>query len=227
MAAPPPSVSQTMRPVIQAMRSLRPRNGKSAMQLENEGNLGELEEFLEEEFGQAALQQDDVEAESNDFDASYIEVPLGYRPAALGARALWNQIYGGAIPSLLHAGHDEIQCQENCTGNIHIHRQSKKERGTNKRPPLCHVVPFNHIKWAVDWLNSNDNGYIGPDWQHLDRGLAAEVVWDAANLRPGHAQCNSATAAQAVGAPSTQAAEGAAITYVRDRLEALRPLWFP
>jgi hypothetical protein len=222
---PAPPVPPMRQPSVPCLTAATPRVVQRMID-ERQKNLQLLDEYLKGQFGATELAADDEWAESDDFDASYTEVPPGYRPAAKAAKTLWKTVYGAAKPSTRYSGWDRIKCDELCGNKIYIERKTKKEDGTNKRPPLCHIVSFNHIKWAVDYIKLNVKNYTGPDWNNMDRDLASDIVWHASNLRPGHAKCNSSTAHQAVGNPKTPTDEKAAANYVYNRLSSLRPHWF-
>jgi hypothetical protein len=72
--------------------------------------------------------------------------------------------------------------------------------GAGRRPPVCHIVPYNHLMRA--WLDlMTDGKYTGvkPGAAGYD-AAHQELAWgDVTNLRPGHNHCNSTTAASAVG----------------------------
>jgi ribosomal protein S18 acetylase RimI-like enzyme len=170
--------------------------------------------------------------ESEDYDASYVE-GTGIRPAATNVKALWNTVYAGLKTSGSKAGWLWVNCQELCGQPVWVDAKTKKEQGTGKRPPMCHITPFNHIKWAVEYLAQNPTApsikkllhgktrYIGGPATNLPLTHYQEVVWHASNLRAGHASCNSQTASQAKGNPKNTKEEGEALSYTIPRLNAI------
>lgn len=164
--------------------------------------------------------------EEDDYDESYVDIPLGIRPSA--PAALWNTVYAGLTDSGKYPGFQWIDCQEYCSDRIYIDKKTKKEDKVGKRPPMCHIVAFNHTKWAVSWLYANrlKYNYSGPDVTGMDNDTWRKLVWHKSNLRPGHSKCNSKTASQAKGNPATTKDEQAAKNYVLVRLKKINPHWF-
>jgi ribosomal protein S18 acetylase RimI-like enzyme len=166
--------------------------------------------------------------ESEDYDASYVDVPPGCRPSA--PASLWKQVYAGLAPKHGDASRQVIACDELGDGNVEIDAKTKCEIGTNKRPPMCHIIPFNHIKWGLQWIYDNKThslakGYKGPDVTFIDADTFKALVWDLDNLRPGHATCNSQTASSAKGNPKTKD-EAGIIKYVVTKLRGIQASWF-
>lgn len=161
----------------------------------------------------------------DEFDESYADIPIGVRPTA--PSALWNKVYAGLKDSTTYTDRQWVKCEEDCMGTLYVDKKSKKETGTVKRPPMCHVVAYNHIKWGVSWLYTNrvKYNYSGPDMLGMPDDTWRALVWHKSNLRPGHASCNSKTASLAKGTPSSKD-EKAAKTYVLNRLQKLKPNWF-
>ena len=186
-------------------------------------------DFYNENSGKSVGQTSGM-GEEDEYDESYVDIPLGHRPTA--PSALWAKVYAGLKDSNKHLGWQWVYCEELCTNAVFVEKKTKREDGTNKRPPMCHIVAYNHIKWAVDWLFSNKTNHLvggtykGPDVSGLDDDTWRKLVWHKSNLRPGHATCNSKTASQAKGVPNTQTVARAAITYVVGRLKKLKPNWF-
>jgi hypothetical protein len=123
-----------------------------------------------------------------------------------------------------------LRCEELCKSRLFAVKKTKQEYNTSKRPPMCHIVAYNHIKWAVEWLYLNKSvkvggTYKGPNVAGLDDDTWRKLVWHKSNLQPGHAKCNSKTASQAKGSPSTSKAKPA-IACVTGRLKKLQPTWF-
>ena len=146
------------------------------------------------------------------------------------AAALWSKVYAGLTPKSNDSSTKQIRCEELCSAYVEVAAATNIERGKTKRPPMCHIVAFNHISWAADWLAGNKSqpaaqGYKGPDAKGYDSETWKKLVWDETNLRPGHAKCNSMTAAAARGIPSTTDAKEA-ITYTVARLKSIKPGWF-
>lgn len=198
--------------------------------LENEDVSNAYLEKYEKHSGRTIGQTFGTE-ESDDYEESYVDIPLGARPAA--PKALWNAVYAGLVAHPTKGNTLRVRCAELGDGYVEVDATTKCESGTNKRPPMCHIIAFNHIKWAVHWLflNKGNKGnpyaqtYKGPDQDQLDMTTYGKLVWDVANLRPGHAACNSHTAAQARGVPSNPVGN-AAVAYVGPKLKALQPGWF-
>lgn len=188
----------------------------------------EYMDFYEENTGKT-IGMTSGRGEEDEYDESYVDIPIGIRPSA--PTALWNTVYAGVTDSHKYPGFQWIDCEENCTDRVYIDKKTKKEDGTTKRPPMCHIVSYNHIKWAVSWLYSNKSHhrvggtYKGPDVSGFPDDTWRDLVWHKSNLRPGHASCNSQTASQAKGTPSTKVANDA-LNYVIPRLKKLKPLWF-
>lgn len=197
-----------------------------------QGEMGFADSYMDfyEEHSGKSIGMSTGTGEDDEYDESYVDIPIGIRPSA--PAALWNTVYAGLTDSQKYKGFQWIVCQENCTNRVYIDKKTKKEDGTTKRPPMCHIVAFNHIKWAVSWLYSNKSHYLvggnykGPDVTGFPDDTWRELVWHKSNLRPGHSKCNSQTASQAKGVPSTGTTQNAAITYVVKRLKKLKPLWF-
>jgi hypothetical protein len=161
----------------------------------------------------------------DEFDESYVDIPIGVRPAA--PSALWKTVYARLKDSNKYNNLEWITCEEDCMQTLYVDKKTKKEFNTTKRPPMCHVVAYNHIKWAVEWLHSNKGkyNYSGPDMLGMDNDTWRDLVWHTSNLRPGHSKCNSKTASQAKGNPATKE-EKKIKTYVYQRLKQLKPNWF-
>jgi hypothetical protein len=171
--------------------------------------------------------------ENEDYDASYVDIPSHLRPSAPNAKQLWNQVYAGLAADPTNHNQLQVACAEKSDGYVKVESGTKKEVGTTKKPPMCHIIAFNHVKWAAEYLYQNpsnpwSNGYgkyKGPDPKQYPNDTWKELVWDISNLRPGHAKCNSQTASQAVGLPSL-GIQKAAVIYVAGRLKGLEPTWF-
>jgi hypothetical protein len=169
--------------------------------------------------------------EEDEFDESYVDIPNTLRPSAPSAKALWKQIYSPLIPSTTNSNLVKVKCEELCGQWLYMDKTTKKEYKKTKRPPMCHVIPFNYIRWAADWVYQNANSpklsksYKGPDPQQYPADTWKNLVWDISNLRAGHASCNSQTAHQAKGIPSSSD-QKTAINYVIKKLYQLEPTWF-
>lgn len=169
--------------------------------------------------------------EEDEFDESYVDIPSTLRPSAPSAKLLWKGIYSPLLPSTSDPSLVKIKCKEKCGKWVYMYKSNKKEYGTSKRPPMCHIIPFNYIRWAAEWVYANKNSphlskaYKGPDPQSYPADTWKELVWDKSNLRAGHASCNSQTAHQAKGVPSTSD-QKIAINYVIKKLHKLEPTWF-
>jgi ribosomal protein S18 acetylase RimI-like enzyme len=188
----------------------------------------DLWEAKVEKHGGKTIGQSYGTQESEDYDASYVDIPEGHRPAA--PKALWKLVYGGLTPKFGDPTREVITCQELCGKTLEVDANTKCEIGTNRRPPMCHIRPYNHIKWAVQWIHDNNTHasakkYKGPDVKGMDADAFKELVWDLSNLRPGHSTCNSKTASSAVGVPKTSDQAGI-IQYVVGKLKVLRANWF-
>jgi hypothetical protein len=170
--------------------------------------------------------------ENEDYDASYVDIPDDIRPAAPKAKQLWNKVYAGLVQDPTNGNRMQIQCSEKNDGAVKVDKTTKVEVGTGKKPPMCHIVAFNHIRWAANWLYVNKNHawvggqYQGPDPKNYPADTWKKLVWHKSNLQPGHSKCNSQTATLAKGVPKNQQAEKAAVTYVVLRLKRLEPNWF-
>jgi N-acetylglutamate synthase-like GNAT family acetyltransferase len=181
-----------------------------------------------EDYTGASVGQTTGTKESDDFDASYVEVPDQCRPSAPGN--LWKLVYQGLVNSTKYPGWLVITCAELSDGKVYVDANTKCESGTGKKPPMCHKIPFNHIRYAAQWLFDNKlhptaQGYKGPDAAGYDWDTWKSLVWHISNLQPGHAKCNSQTASSAKGTPKGPA-EQKAIQYAITRLKALQPTWF-
>lgn len=169
--------------------------------------------------------------EEDEFDESYVDIPSTLRPSAPSAKLLWKSIYSPLLPSTTDTSLVKVKCKELCGKWVYMYKSNKKEYGTSKRPPMCHVIPFNYIRWAAEWVYANKNSpslskpYKGPDPQQYPVDTWKQLVWDKKNLRPGHATCNSQTAHQAKGVPSSSD-QKIAINYVIKKLYKLEPTWF-
>ena len=90
--------------------------------------------------------------------------------------------------------------------------------GTGKRPPVCHILPYNHLMRA--WLDlMSDKKYSGvrPGAAGYD-DAHKELAWgDVTNLRPGHSRCNSSTSRRAVGGNYSQTVETKVRTWLRHK----------
>lgn len=198
------------------------------MEMDDFDTADKYTDFYEEKSGKT-VGQTSGSREDDEYDESYVDIPIGIRPSA--PSALWNTVYGGLRDSHKYAGWQWVDCEENCTGRVYVDKKTKKEDGTTKRPPMCHVVAYNHIKWAVSWLYNNKSHHVvggtykGPDVSGFPDDTWRELVWHKSNLRPGHSKCNSQTASQAKGNPGQKVANGA-ISYVVYRLKKLKPHWF-
>jgi hypothetical protein len=187
-------------------------------------------DFYDEHSGKSVGQTSGT-GEEDGFDESYVDIPNTLRPSAPSAKLLWNSIYSPLIPSTTNTKLVKVKCQEKCGQWLYMDKKTKKEHGTSKRPPMCHVIPFNYIRWAAEWVYANANSpklskpYKGPDPTGYPADTWKELVWDLSNLRPGHALCNSQTAHQAKGIPSSSD-QTTAINYVIKKLHKIEPTWF-
>lgn len=171
--------------------------------------------------------------ENEDYDASYVDIPSHLRPSAPNAKSLWNLVYAGLAQDPTNHNQLQVACAEKSDGYVKVESGTKKEVGTSKKPPMCHIIAFNHVKWAAEFIHTNPSNpwsigfgkYKGPDPTQYPNDTWKELVWDLSNLQPGHAKCNSQTASLAVGMPSPTLQKKAVI-YVAGRLKALEPTWF-
>lgn len=171
--------------------------------------------------------------EEDEFDASYVDIPDTIRPSAPNAKALWNHVYNPLLQSQSNKSLVKVKCEELCGQWVYMDKKSKKEHGTTKRPPMCHIIPFNYIRWAADWVYANKNSphlskaYKGPDPKNYPADTWKKLVWSRKNLRAGHASCNSRTAHQAKTLPPpSMSDQKEAINYVIKKLHKLEPTWF-
>jgi hypothetical protein len=204
----------------------------SSSYYEEQGNMKGFDDYIDfyNEHSGKSVGQTSGMGEEDEFDQSYVDIPIGIRPSA--PKALWNTVYSGLVDSKKYKGLQWVDCEEYCTDRVYVDKKSKKEDGTNKRPPMCHIIAYNHTKWAVEWLYNNKSHYLvggtykGPDMYGFDDDTWRKLVWHKSNLRPGHSKCNSKTASQAKGNPATSKAERDSITYVVNRLKKVKPNWF-
>lgn len=204
--------------------------GRGAQFHTDNGDFDTADAYFEaqEKAGKKSGQSFGTGNESDNYDDSYVDIPAEVRPAA--PAALWKVVYNGltAVPG--DTTRQRIACAELSDGYVVVSKATKCEEGTAKRPPMCHKVPFNHIRWAVAWLYANKvhpdaKGYKGPDVTQLDADTWKKLVWDHANLQAGHAACNSKTAVAARGIPGG-VDQAKAKTYVAAKLKAIQPTWF-
>lgn len=187
-------------------------------------------DFYEENSGKS-IGMSTGTGEEDDFDESYVDIPDTLRPSAPSAKLLWNNIYSPLLPSTTNHSLVKIMCEEKCNKWLYMDKKTKKEYNKTKRPPMCHIIPFNYIRWAAEWVYANSTSptltkpYKGPNPKNYPADTWKNLVWDLSNLRPGHSSCNSQTASQAKGVPSLSD-QKTAISYVVKKLKALEPTWF-
>jgi hypothetical protein len=194
-----------------------------------DGDAADAYEQMAIDSGGKSIGQTFGSGESDNYDESYVEIPDEARPSA--PATLWKLVYGGLGPKPGDASIHHVACAELGDGYVEVDAKTKVEAGTSKRPPMCHKVAFNHIKWAVAWLHANKThvlalGYKGPPVSEFTWDAWRALVWDGTNLQPGHAKCNSKTASAARGEPSTAADRRKAVVYTAAKLKALAPTWF-
>ena len=199
------------------------------------GDFDAMDEYMDtyEGYSGTTIGQTVGSGESDDYDASYIDIPTTCRPSA--PASLWKQVYNGLKKSNTYLAYEYITCAELCNKTVWVDTKTKCEDGTNKKPPMCHKVPYNHIRYAVEWIYQQKGTlaaqqygaqtYKGPNAMNFDSDTWKNLVWELENLQPGHASCNSQTAQAAKGAP-TGTQERKAITYTVKRLKSLKPTWF-
>lgn len=196
-----------------------------------EGQMDEFNDYVDayEDYTGNIKGQTSGSGEDDNFDESYVSIPGTLRPSAPDAKQLWRQVYAALVPYKNNL--ERIACRENCSNYVVIDKKTKREEGVGKRPPMCHIIPFNHIRYAAQWLHDNSNSpkiggnYKGPKADGYPVDTWKKLVWHISNLRPGHQKCNSQTASSAIGNPVGQQ-ENAAIAYVVNRLKILEPAWF-
>jgi len=207
---------------------------ESAYYHEDHGNLDQFDDYIDKHgsFFNTSVGQTFGTQENEDYDASYVDIPNYARPSAPGAKVLWTQVYGGLAPVPNNNNLLQVACAEKNDGAVQVDAKTKEEVGKGKKPPMCHIIAFNHIKWAAEYLHANPNDpligskYKGPNPTNYPNDTWKNLVWHTNNLRPGHSKCNSQTASQAVGIPGTPHLQKAAIVYVIARLKTLEPTWF-
>jgi hypothetical protein len=200
---------------------------------EEQGNLDAFDAYIDQHgsFFGTSVGQTFGSQENEDYDASYVDIPNYARPSAPQAKNLWNQVYAGL--ALVPANNNlmQVACAEKNDGQVQVDAKTKVEVGKNAKPPMCHIIAFNHIRWAAEYIHTNPNDpligskYKGPDPTNYPNDTWKNLVWHPSNLRPGHSKCNSQTATQAKGIPSAPL-QKTAILYAVGRLKALEPTWF-
>jgi hypothetical protein len=199
------------------------------------GDMDAFDEFLDQygSYTNTTVGQTFGTQENEDYDASYVDIPSNLRPSAPNAKSLWNTVYGGLAQDPTNNSFLRVACAEKSDGYVRVDSVTKKEEGTSKKPPMCHIVAFKHISWAADFIHLNRSHawfsgvgkYKGPNPTQYPNDTWKALVWDISNLQPGHSKCNSQTAHLAVG-PLSSSNQKAAVAYVAVRLKALEPTWF-
>lgn len=148
----------------------------------------------------------------DDDDDDWLPPGIHVRPPKPGA--LWSAVYSAIAPELGVASLYSIACAELKDGKVYMLGKGRKEcddkgkikgGGKGKKPPVCHVIPYNHLMWAWRTIATR-GGYKGPGFTGsgapTDQTAHAELAWgNLKNLRPGHAVCNLKTAFAAAGEP--------------------------
>jgi hypothetical protein len=111
----------------------------------------------------------------------------------------WNQTYQGMTQASSASNKEvkwQILCQEKCKKPIlmnGLHQEldaSSTPHGKLRKPPVCHVVPWAHLKEAL--LEKEQAGHAGAKNRKLSQAFRRFVCWSvASNLRPGHNGCNA------------------------------------
>ena len=163
-------------------------------------------------------------SKNEDDDDTWIPAGVDVRPSKAGR--LWKQIYTPLQNEI--GGLVSIGCQENAaSGKIYMGGPNHAEcdsAGTatagGKKPPICHIIPYNHLMWAWKTIADKSNvqyKYAGPIFlmgYPTDQDAHVQLAWgDMTNLQTGHTACNLATAHQAKQQPNGNPAK-AAITKV-------------
>lgn len=157
-------------------------------------------------------------------DDDWLPPGIHVRPPKPGA--LWKAVYSGMVCVSKKLDVWAIDCAERKDSKVYMIGAAKKEcnakgkllgGGKGKKPPVCHVIPYNHLMWAWRTIASRHN-YGGPPFTPsgapTDQTAHAELAWgNMKNLQPGHAKCNSTTASAATGVPSDPGAS-AIVKYV-------------
>lgn len=151
-------------------------------------------------------------------DLPYEEVTRRFPPPA----NLFAAVYAGAKAA--GPGLVSVPCAEVGDGDVYFQAnpphietdpagQPLKDRKPRK-PPMCHIIPYQHLLLAYDTIKGMPEAWRLP----ANAGDVKRVVWQPANLRPGHSVCNAKTASQGRSGAFAGGARNAAISFVQAAL---------
>jgi hypothetical protein len=116
----------------------------------------------------------------------------------------WNTTYQGKTQASSASNKEvkwQILCQEDCKepsplilmNGLHQELDaSSTPHGKLRRPPVCHVIPWAHLKEALLQKEQADKRHAGAKNRTLSQAFRRFVCWSVAkNLRPGHNGCNA------------------------------------